>query len=384
MRRGIKHIAHAVFGITTGLMIGGTAHADMEIFGNLHMSVDSVGGAAGDGNSVSSNQSILALRGTEELSNGLEAIWQVAQIISIDQDRSPKLGGFATFNSGVGLRGDWGTVFGGRHDMPFKFFLFPMFRGEGTGPFIIRHLGDTMTIMGTGLQRPRPGGLPPLPPSVPYNLRASNLVMYTTPAIMKNVRFRAAYSTDIGIEFLAPAIPPTIPPSPSPGVDNNDRDAYSFDLTYMDGPLYLGVAYENHESIDNSDGWRIGGSYRIDRTKFGGFFEILNGDPVLSPDLDRNAWTAWISQGFGENSLRLFYSQAESYSGSKDTGADLWTIQLAHNLSFTTEIYALYTSLSNEANSTRKLGQWGHGDQYSPARPGDDLNGYSIGIVHRF
>lgn len=351
---------------------------NVEILGNLHLSIDYVDrDAANEGprTGVSSNQSVLIFRGSEDLSKTLELHWQIGQLVTLDSSQNAKLGDFATFNSGMGLRQEnLGTLFAGRHDLPFKFFLFPMFRGEGTGPYIIRHLGDIMTIMGTGVARATPTG--PKPDSTPYNLRAPNTVMYSSPTMFSNLHFRAAYTTDLLGDVAAPPM-------------DNQKDASSFDITFMKGALALGLAYEEHKSLDESDGWRLGGSYRIANTKFGGLYESLNGDPVLSPDLDRDAWSVWVSQNFysdamGENAVRLFYSEVDSYTGSSDTGANLATIQLVHKLSFGTDLYVLYSKLNNDARSTRVLGKFGHGDWYTAGVAGADQSGVSLGLIYRF
>ncbi|MGH8771704.1 MAG: porin, partial [Burkholderiales bacterium] len=61
-------------------------------------------------NRVSSNSSNIGFRGTEDLGNGLKAIFQLESSINLDAGGG-NLGGR---NSNVGLTGAWGTVFYGQ------------------------------------------------------------------------------------------------------------------------------------------------------------------------------------------------------------------------------------------------------------------------------
>lgn len=65
---------------------------------------------------LSDRNSILGVRGTEDLGGGLKAFYQLETLFAIDQGP----GTFASRNSGVGLQGAWGSVLMGRWDTPFK------------------------------------------------------------------------------------------------------------------------------------------------------------------------------------------------------------------------------------------------------------------------
>ena len=66
---------------------------------------------------LSSNSSNIGFRGSEDLGGGLKAIFQIESAINIDTG-SGNLGGR---NSNVGIASDWGTVFYGQWDTPYKY-----------------------------------------------------------------------------------------------------------------------------------------------------------------------------------------------------------------------------------------------------------------------
>ncbi|MCG9040986.1 porin [Laribacter hongkongensis] len=99
------------------------AMADVQIYGQLEGSIEA-GNTFGYGDVFNTNTRIddtgskIGFKGTEDLGNGLKAIWQVESYLSIDgttmnggNDRANKFAGRDSF---VGLQGDWGKVRLGR------------------------------------------------------------------------------------------------------------------------------------------------------------------------------------------------------------------------------------------------------------------------------
>lgn len=99
------------------------AMADVEIYGQLEGSIEA-GNTFGYGDVFNTNTRVddtgskIGFKGTEDLGNGLKAIWQVESYLSIDgttmnggDDRANKFAGRDSF---VGLQGNWGKVRLGR------------------------------------------------------------------------------------------------------------------------------------------------------------------------------------------------------------------------------------------------------------------------------
>jgi len=142
------------------------AQAGTQIYGKLHVSIDKRqdDSAATDGWDVVSRASRLGFKGSEDLGNGLKAIWKLEfQIAMADAD------GVITGESGnslvkarnmyVGLAGGWGTFLYGRHDTPFKISTGRLDKFADT-------LADYNGPIGPGFQ----------------DIRADNAIAYITPS----------------------------------------------------------------------------------------------------------------------------------------------------------------------------------------------------------
>jgi predicted porin len=324
------------------LLVSAGAAAEVDIWGQVHLSFDHVDDGTETRSAVSSNTSILGLRGSEDLGEDSRFVWQIAQVINMDGTGSAT---FTTFNSFAGLAGPWGRAIIGIHDTPFKMF------NDQLNPFAAT-LGDNRTLMGTGEV-----------PGAHYNVRSRNVVMYTTPN-MNGLQGMIAYSTDYRGQ-------------------SRDEDIWSANLRYTTPQYQIGVAYEDHDEVDGSSALRMGGRVNLGQFQIGGVYEIIDGDAVRSPHLDRDAWSLWGAYKTGPYTLRALYSEVDSYSGSSDTGASLWTAGVWRALSERTQIYALYAAIDNDAASQRALGRWGHGEHYVP-EAGDNPGGISLGLFHRF
>lgn len=96
------------------------------IYGQINMAVEQVSnskdlraanavGKSKDGTQVNSVASRIGVKGSEDLGNGLKAIYQLEFEVGIDGD-----GSVTGRNQFVGLAGGFGTVLAGRHDLPTK------------------------------------------------------------------------------------------------------------------------------------------------------------------------------------------------------------------------------------------------------------------------
>nr|WP_294866137.1 porin [uncultured Pseudogulbenkiania sp.] len=94
------------------------AMADVTLYGKIKMGVESV--KAGDASSVNKIDDLgsrLGFKGSEDLGNGLKAIWQVEQALKIDNSTDNGTDGqntWATRDSFIGFQGDFGKVRLGR------------------------------------------------------------------------------------------------------------------------------------------------------------------------------------------------------------------------------------------------------------------------------
>ncbi len=354
------------------------AGAEATISGSVHMSVDmtdngsNAAGSTSNHTSVSSNNSSLNFSGEEALGNGLQAVWRVDNLIHLDEGG----GHWSTINTYLGLSGSFGTVLAGQYDTPYFAFQTRFDVFDATLADLGTIMGNT-SVAGNSICRSLMCGSPEALNG--FQLTTPNTLAYLSPEI-NGLQFAASYSTDTqdyGSE------------------DNNDWDAYSASLSYSRGGLLLGAAYERHNYASpmymgtgyatpfdpkSDTGLSLGASYTLNATGVGLLYETLQGNGFM----DREAWTAYLTQGFGNNTAKLLYAtvNAANTSAAND-GASMWAVGLYHDLSVHTSVYGMYAALNNQADSQRALGGIDHGDVLSNAG-GQDQTGFSLGMIHSF
>lgn len=144
-----KLLAIAVAGVMAAPM---AAQADVNVYGKFKMGVSSVNDGTNSGLAVTTDASRLGFKGSEDLGDGLEAIYQ------LETEVFPDASGAATFgrNTFIGFKAGWGTVRMGKYDTAYKTTTAKM------DPF-----ADTAGDMtGTGFLSS-------------YDLRENNMISYT-------------------------------------------------------------------------------------------------------------------------------------------------------------------------------------------------------------
>jgi predicted porin len=361
----------------------------------------------------------IGVKGSEDLGNGLKAIYQVEFGINLNDTNNNVLGNADTIsyrNTFVGLAGDaWGTALVGRHDTPMKI---------STGKLDL--FADTMAdYNGTVGFR---------------DLRADNVVAYISPSWS-------------GFQLAGAIVPSGGATGGGQGL-NLDEDslagAYSLAAIYSNGPFYGSVAYESlgsdhfntqntslywsncpYESPmannrgpntpynsscaytdDDATAWRIGlGLLDWNGFTLTGVWETRDNEPFSNTytaytDPTDAAWNfvkpgnsdsvdLWQIQAayaFGNSMVKAMYGQADYDSDDFSAGekwvasqggaefinnlkdnynrdVETWAIGFDHNLSKRTKAYALYTAVDNDAKNVRAGSEW---------------DGFSIGMMHSF
>jgi predicted porin len=378
------------------------AQSNVEIYGTLNADIESVKATGSPGtnyasrNRVTSNSSNIGLRGTEDLGQGLRAFFQIENAVNFDAGTSS--GFWASRNSGVGLRSSWGQVLLGQWDSPYKYTTLRIDPTGDTG--IAAYTG----ILGsTGSITAGQGGST-FAERASFDRRVQNVVQYWT-ASWNGVSGRLAYGagdTNVG--------------SSTTGVaeSTNMRPAlYAGSAAYELGPLYVTVAAERHKdfqalntllgaaaSSGKDDAWKLGVQYALlgNTLTLGGIVERLKyqADDINGlGGLERKV-TNWYAVGkyqAGPHSMALSYGQKgqEKLSGAgfsdlPDSKAKQVAARYGYSLSKRTQLYAIATRISNEANAFQNFGN-------SPITPttlfrdparGADPTGFGAGMIHTF
>lgn len=327
----------------------------------------------------------IGVKGSEDLGNGLKAIYQVEMGVQLAEENAvygnPKGVGNAASSSDntvymrntfVGLSGGWGTFVVGRNDTPMK---------TSTGKLDL--FSDTMAdYNGT----------------VGFNdVRADNAVAYISPNLSGFQLAAAAHSGAASTAGKGENI-------------NADSiaEAYSIAGIYSNGPFYAALAYESlgNEMYMNTTTSALGETYpngtlragyvNDDFTKWRlglglmnwngftltGIYEeqsnLPNGQisPLTSPE-KLKLWQIQAGYAFGNEMVKAMYG-----SGNRDgrfddanTLKDLknsiegdyytWAIAFDHNFSKRTKAYVLYTQYDDDVKNA-------------------DWDGFSLGMIHEF
>ena len=273
-----------------------------------------------DGN----GSSRLGVKGSEDLGNGLKAIFQYEW--STGNDISGNFGG--TYNSGtngnnaglstrvakVGLSGGLGTVAVGRMWSPYYMSV---------GKVNIHDMSGSGS-MGSWL-----GG----------GFRYGNSVKYSSPN-MNGFSAEAMMTTgnDDGSTLV------------DDGIDN-----LSLGLNYNNGPISVGLGYEDRTTGvgTDSDWLGLSGSYN-----FGNFMVVAayQDQSNTAANTDVDAFQLAGQAFFGNNTVTLSYGERDSEVAGADL--DVWALGIRHAFSKRTRVYAEYSQLDSDtaASDTDKFG----------------------------
>jgi predicted porin len=336
-------------------------------------------------------------RGTEDLTPSLKAVWQLESGFQIDQNSGPGLG---ARDSKIGLRGNWGEVFMGQWDTPYKYISLVV------NPMRAGYVFDRTAITGnpgmgvptTTTQFTRIGGKA----DASFDRRVGNSVQYWSPNL-GGFTFRLQYQVD---ETRGPIV--TGGPEIKPTIG-------SASLQYDWGKLSLRYAYEQHNDYfgmtqlggspagtatnpsSKDHGHKLVLAYVIGKTRITAMWEALdykNDDSLVGAirEYKRNAYYGVVEQRFANNSS-VFASYGHANQGSctrqggavcstTDLAADYFTLGYIYRFSPATEGFISYYRLTNKASAQYSTGPQAVG--LSPPSPGADTSAGGIGMIHYF
>ena len=340
----------------------------------------------------------IGVKGSEDLGNGLKAIYQIELGFSLsDSNNNGAVGNEAITmrNTFAGLAGGWGTVLAGRHDTPLKI---------STGPLDL--FADTMADYNNTV------GF--------MDIRADNAIAYISPSF-SGFTFAAAVhagggATALGtgqLEFYDPITDKKLFGSAA-GYNQNANslaDAYSFAGIYKNGPWYASLAYEglNGNLACDTDWcdaetwgkWRVGlGILDWNGFSLTGIYEGWdNGYWVDGAKAD--LWNVQAGYTFGNFMVKAMYgsnTQKDIAMGAgivenlatgagydacagctDDFNYKTWTFGVDYNMSKRTKAFLLYTA--NDADELDLIDAAGN---YAPQTQGIDWNGFQLGMMHNF
>ena len=355
------------------VVISAPAFADtsnVTVYGVANMSFDRTDTGVVSATQVSSNQSRLGLKGSEDLGDGLSAVWQIEQQINIDNSTTnPNT--FASRNSFLGLSSaSAGTALLGRHDTPYKIAT------RGLDIF-----GDTIadnrTLMGSTAGGGNFRGL--------HDARLGDVVAYISPAMSG---FTGAIAYSAGAETASTAA-------------QIKGGAWSLAGLYGDGPLNASLAYQVIDvgttgtggmaagtlpagvvAGDKVKAWKLGGGYTMDAITVNAVYEKTSNTLAGASAGGQTNFYLGGKYSFGSDAIKLAYTRAGDVQATTNTGAKQWAVGYDHSLSKRTTLYALYTSVNNDTTAAYGLTTVSTGGAAGVAS--QDPSAISFGMKHTF
>ena len=422
-----KLIALAVAGLASA---GAFAQSNVTIYGVADGSFEAVsanGASSGTGYAsrarIATNSSLIGFKGTEDLGNGLKAMFQVENQISLDgpsgtTTNSQSMGnGWNTRDTFVGLSGGFGAVLAGYVSTPqrstaAKYDLMPGATGSGSSLNMIGRVnlgGVTQGALGTtnnfGASTAVGGGQ-----NVTNNVGTifrSQALAYVTP-VFNGFNGVIAYVPNENRDNTATGT----------GYKRN-QNGWNAAANYANGPINVSLAYLKLNDIgaisaiggagspfsgdESHSNWLLGASYDFSpSTKVSFMYDNYKGKLGLTAggeaEVKRNAYYLAGKQSFGTNDIVLVYMKnSDNKVGGLggnfgNTGAQAWSLRLAHNFSKRTQAYAIYTQIKNESNAVYDFNgidavapaPAGTGGGVGTLNAGADPRVLGVGVRHSF
>ncbi len=277
------------------------AAADTTLYGRLDTALvygDDDTNAAWD---IVTNTTRMGVKGSEDLGNGLKAIFQAEWSFTSSEGGSTVAGSFNNRLAYAGLTGGFGTVAIGRQWTPYY---------GSVGKFDIFNGATSVSSVYAAYSR---------------TFRTGNALAYVTP------NFNGLQGK------LALVIDRTAGLSNSDGVD-----AYNLSVDYNNGPISVGIStLQYNNDLGAQDLWGLSGSYKMGMFKLVAMYENIDDSDVVGATDGSDNWNLGAEVYFGNNTVRAMYGQNEA-DNSANTDTDFYALGFQHNFSKRTRVYVEY------------------------------------------
>ena len=301
-------------------------------------------------------------------------------------------GQFCGRNSALGFKGNFGNVFAGTWDTPQKLVAGPI-RGWFGGTASLTGGMARVLFNGSGSNTGNTGNT--------FWERRSRLISYHSPSF-SGFDFKAAYSAANEETALVTTT-----------TGNLNPRMFGLSAGYNNGPLYLGVGYEQHNDYNpggaptgsalstsynggTDKNWTIGGSYTFGfGTRLAGLWTRSTYDVTNISNLKKTGWAVFADHRLsGPHSIKGQYYKAGDSKGNHtaavsaatvgthgvagpSTGAKGWTLAYTYDFSKRTEASFVYGVMDNDMNAAYSKG-------VQTAMPGATQKGYGLNVRHKF
>lgn len=287
------------------LIASGAAMAEVDVYGKVNVTVQN-SDEAGDSNvELRSNASRFGVKGSEDLENGLKAIYQFEWEVDPTDNANSSDDHIKARNQFVGLTGFFGTVKAGRHDTALKL-------AQGDFDLFNDLEGDIKNI-------------------VNGENRESNFIGYTTPV------FADAFS--VTVNFI-PGEEPGVDADGDGTVEDGIAEGTSFSLNYETDALYAAIARDADIDGLNIDTTRFVGGYKFGAAQLNVLYQQTDADGV-----DGDAVGASFAYKLGDsNTLKLQHVQGDIHETGLVALDAQTSVGVDHKLGRNTKLFGFYTT----------------------------------------
>lgn len=256
----------------------------------------------------------LGFKGSEDLGNGLKAVFTLEQGFNIDNGTSQIAGSQFSRQSWVGLEGPFGFVGVGRQHSPgFFAFAFDAADASSLSPQFLLALAARANIVTAGAAR------------------ISNSINYKSPD-MGGLKLNAIYGFN----------------EVNQTGNLRKNDLFALGATYANGPMVAGATYSqvnDAASEENKQEWLVGGAYDFGVFRLLGSYQRVK-NATIAEDTD-NVWQIGGVVPLGAAG-RVHVAYGSLDADANDSDADAWTLMYTHQLSKRTMVYAGYGQIAND------------------------------------
>ncbi|MEW6562337.1 MAG: porin [Pseudomonadota bacterium] len=353
------------------------ADSNVVVYGKLSADVESVRASSVNGaanvnptsrSRVSSNASRFGIKGSEDVADGLQAIYQVESRVNLVGNETGGGGGIFSGlrNSNVGLKGGFGTLFVGHWDTPFKSAHNKV------------ELFDNSTIATTTALLGNPGT------GTNFNQRYNSSIQYWSPDL-NGFQVKLDYSTANTIANTSA---------------NQKPNLFSLSAAYDANGIYAAYAYEQHKDLRwngtalagqglGEKGHRAVLGYSFGDAMIGATYEQLTVDTGVVAgavqNTKRKAAEVSGSYKFGSSSIGAAYAKVGTFGTIQ--GATQASLRYGYNFSKRTELFALYTQINNKGTvgaATASNYNFVDVPAFTGAARGSKVSGFGLGVQHSF
>jgi predicted porin len=310
----------------------------------------------------------LGFKGTEDLGNGLKAVFLLEQGFATDTGFSGQGGRLYGRQAYAGLSGGFGTVVGGRLYTPYYTFMLQM------DPFANGTVGAYSNA---------------------WRLGASNATNNTLSGLLdpQRVDNAAAYiSPSFGGFQVTAAFSNNADNGDSTSNNAQNNTVYAILGTFTAGGLTVGANYHmialgtGVAAINDIQNFTAGAAYQFGNgLKLSGAYTWTEADfaSSLVSDVDMNNFLVGVSMPFGKWTPKASYIYSDSSIGDSQQFA----AGVDYNLSKRTKMFTTYSFMDNDSRRFAGVGDASNSGAYSAGNgylQGVWQQGFNIGVSHKF